>query len=211
MYWEEYSSNQGHEAPESIEKANELHWNLHITPTLHFAICPGCGSCVNYGMIRLPNLEKWMKVCKTAQQKWDKNEKKKDGTILSFLRPKAAIIPSTVNGPPPVHSYKLVPQSVSNASPASASITAEQRRAISNLMFESVESGPISNSFTKALQYLVKNLPESVSEVYEFERLAMFGEILKELGLQERIGRGCTHENDVILLYLDTCLITLAS
>ena len=102
------------------------------------------------------------------------------------MRPKAAIIPSTVNCPPPVHSYKLIPQSVRNASPAAASITAEQGKAISNLMFESIESGPISNSFIKALQYLVKNLPVSVPEVYEFERLAMFGEIPKELGLQER-------------------------
>ena len=135
MYWEEYSSNRGHGAPENKWYKiliNELHWNLH------FAICPYCGSCVNYGMIRLPNLKKrhqGTKVCKTVQRKWDKNEKKKDGTILSFLRPKAAIIPSTVNGPPPVHSYKLVPQSASNASPAAASITAEQGKAISNLMF----------------------------------------------------------------------------
>ena len=86
-----------------------------------------------------------------------------------------------------VHSYKLVPQSVSNASPAAASITAKQGKAVSNLMFESIELGPIFNSFIKALQYLVKNLPASVPEVYEFERLAMLGEILKELGLQERM------------------------
>ena len=207
MYWEEYSSNQGHEVPESIEKANELHWNLHITPTLHFTICPDCGSYVNYGMIRLPNLKKWMKVCKTAQQKWDKNEKKKDGTILSFLRPKAAIIPSTVNGPPPVHSYKLVPQSVSNASPAAASITAKQGRAISNLTFKSVESGLFPTASTRHYNIWSKTYQRVSTNLRGWPCL----EKSWRKGLQERIGRGCTHKNDVILLYLDTCLITLAS
>ena len=101
-----------------------------------FAICPDCGSCVNCGMIGLPNLEKrhcGTKVCKTAQQKRDKDaKKKKDGTKFNFLRPEAPIVPSTVHGPPPVHSYKLVPQSASNASPTAASTTSEQGKAVSD-------------------------------------------------------------------------------
>ena len=58
-----------------------------------FAICPDCGSHVNCGMIGLPNLEKrhcGTKVCKAARQKQDNDaKKKKDGTKLNFLRPKA--------------------------------------------------------------------------------------------------------------------------
>ena len=115
-----------------------------------FAICPDCGSRVNCGIIGLPNLEKrhrGTKVCKTAKQKRDKDaKKKKDGTKLNFLRPKAAVVPSTVHGPPPVHSYKLVPQPARNASPAAASTTSEQGKAVSNSTSKSV-SVPISNSF----------------------------------------------------------------
>ncbi|EDR11237.1 uncharacterized protein LACBIDRAFT_324844 [Laccaria bicolor S238N-H82] len=145
-----------------------------------FAICPDCGSLVNCGMIGLPNLEKrhcGTKVCKTAQQKRDKDVKrKKNRMILSFLRPKAAIVLLTIDGPPPVHSYKLVLQT---ASPTAASTTTEHGKAVSNSMSKSV-LGPISNSFIKEFQDLVKNLPASVPEASEFERLAVFGGNLKE-------------------------------
>ena len=107
-----------------------------------FAICPDCGSRVNCGMIGLPNFEKLhhgTKVCKTAQQKQDKDaKKKKDRTILNVLRPETAIVPSTIHGPPLVHIYKLVPQLVSNASPATTSTTSEQGKAISNSTSKSV-------------------------------------------------------------------------
>ena len=148
-----------------------------------FAICPDCGSHVNCGMIGLPNLKErqhGMKVCKTAQQKQDKDAKeKKDRTILNFLRPKAAIVPSTVHGPPPVHSFKLVPQSASNTSPVAASTTSEQGKAVSNSSSKSV-SVTISNSFIEMLRDLVKNLPASVPEASKFDRLAVFGGNPKE-------------------------------
>ena len=140
-----------------------------------FAICSNCGSGVNCEMIGPSNVEKrhrGTRVCKTAQQERDKYTKmKKDGIIFSFLRPKAAIVPSTVDDIPLVHGYKLVPHSASNARPAAASTTAEQRKAVSKSTSESIP-GTISNSLIKAFQDLVKNLPASVPEGSEFERLA---------------------------------------
>ena len=149
-----------------------------------FALCANCGSRVNCGMRVGPtNVEKrhrGTKVCKTAQQERDKYAEKKDGIIFSFLRPKAPIVPSTADDPPPVHSYKLVPHSASNASPAAASSTAEQRKAVSNSTSESI-LGPISNSFIKAFQDLVKNLPASVPAGSEFEKLDVLGGSPKEV------------------------------
>jgi hypothetical protein len=56
---------------------------------------------VNGGTIGLANLEKrhrGKKVCNAAQEKRDKEAKKrKDGSILNFLKPKTAIVPSKVN------------------------------------------------------------------------------------------------------------------
>jgi hypothetical protein len=76
-----------------------------------YALCPDCDSRVNCGTIGLANLEKrhrGTKACKTAQAKRDKKAKsRKDGTILSFLKPKVTTVPSTVSSQAPVHSYKL--------------------------------------------------------------------------------------------------------
>ena len=85
-----------------------------------YAVCPDCDSRVNCGTIGLANLEKrhrGKKICKAAREKRDKAKKTKDRTILSFLKPKAAIIPSTVSSQEPVHSYKLALQSIIDTSP----------------------------------------------------------------------------------------------
>jgi len=49
-----------------------------------------------------------MKACKEARDKQDKDaKKKKNGSILSFLKPKVAAVPSTVSRSAPIHSHKL--------------------------------------------------------------------------------------------------------
>ena len=192
---------------------NELHWILHNAPTLHFAIFPDCGSCVNYGMIRLPSLEKRhhrTKVCKMAQQKWDKNAKKKEGRILSFLRPKAAIIPLTVNSPPPVHSYKLVPQSVSNASPAAASITYCQAGE-SHLQLD-VQVCWVGTYVCPTASSRCYNIWSKTYQWVSLKCMNLRGwPCGKKSWRNWGWRRGCAHTNDVILLYLDMCLITLVS
>ena len=156
---------------------NLIQTALPILDAEGYAICPDCDSRVNCGTIGLANLEKrhrGKKICKAMQQKRDKDtKKKKDGSILSFLKPKAANVPSTVNSPAPVHSYKLATHSPDDAIPSvSTSSTTGQT---DTPTFEPI-SGPISDSFIKMLRNLVKDLPESVPEASEFDRLAVFGQ-----------------------------------
>ena len=142
-----------------------------------YAVCPDCDSRVNCGTIGLANLEKrhrGKKVCRAAQEKRDKAKKNKDRTILSFLKPKPTIVPSTVSSKGPVHSHKLAPESTTDASPDSQIFTTSpQGKAVSSKVLP--VSGPIFNDFIKSLQNLVKSLPESIPEASEFDRLAVFG------------------------------------
>ena len=151
---------------------------LPILDAEGYAICPDCDSRVNCGTIGLANLEKrhrGKKICKAAQQKRDKEaKKKKDRNILSFLKPKAASVPSTVDSPAPVHGCKLATHSNSatDSIPAASTI-ATQGETVSPTFKPA--SGPIFNSFIKTLQDLVKDLPTSVPEASELDRLAVFG------------------------------------
>lgn len=67
---------------------NIIQMALPILDAEGYAICPDCDSHVNCGTISLANLEKYhrgKKICKAAQQKRDKEaKKKKDRNILSF-------------------------------------------------------------------------------------------------------------------------------
>ena len=145
-----------------------------------YAICPDCDSRVKCGTIGLANLEKrhrGTKVCKAAQEKRDKKAKtKKNGTILSFLKPKAAPVPSTVSSQARVHSYRLA---ATDAIPAVS--TTPQAAQIETVSSTSLPvAAPIFNSFIETLRNLVKNLPESAPEASEFNRLAVFGGNPKE-------------------------------
>jgi hypothetical protein len=93
------------------------------------------------------------------------------------LKPKAASVPSTVNSLAPVHSYKLTTHSATDAILA-ASATSIQGKTVSST--SKPVSGHISDSFIKMLRDLVKDLPESVPEASEFDRLAVFGRNPKE-------------------------------
>ena len=84
-------------------------------------------------------------------------------------------MPLTVNSPAPVHSYKFATHlAIASYTIPTASTTAMQGETIS-LTFKPV-SEPISDSFIKMLQNFVKNLPASVPEVSEIDRLAVFGQ-----------------------------------
>ena len=113
---------------------------LPILDAEGYVVCPDCDSCINCGTIGLTNLEKrhhGKKVCKATQEKRDKEAKKrKDGNILSFLKPKATVVPSTVNSSAPIHSYKLPLQPEPDASPTTSTTTVQGKRISS--MFQSV-------------------------------------------------------------------------
>ena len=115
---------------------------LPILDAEGYAICPDCDSRVNCGTVGLANLEKrhrGTKICKEMQQKRDKEaKKKKDGNILGFLKPKATSVPSTVNSPAPVHTYKLA-----STHSANDVIPAASTSETVSPMFKPV-SGPVS-------------------------------------------------------------------
>ena len=92
------------------------------------------------------------------------------------MKPKAATVPSTVSSQAPVHSYKLA---VTDAIPT---ISATPQAVQSETVFSKppAVTGPISNRFIEILRNLVKDLPESVPEASEFDRLAVFGRNPKE-------------------------------
>ena len=101
-------------------------------------------------------------------------KKKKNGSILTFLKLKAAIVRSTVSTTAPVHSYKLAPQLAMDTSPATST-----SKATSSTPTKPV-SEPIVNRFISRLQNLVESLPENVREASEFNQLAVFGGNPKE-------------------------------
>lgn len=152
---------------------------LPVLDAKGYTLCPDCDSHVKCGTIGLANLEKChcgTKVCKAAQEKLDKKVKtRKDRTILSFLKPKAATVPLTVGSQAPVHSYK---SAVTDTIPA---VSATLQAARSETVFSKslAVTGPIF-SFIKTLRNLVNDLPESTPEASEFDRLALFGGNPKE-------------------------------
>jgi hypothetical protein len=164
------------------KKKDVLFITVPVLDTEKYAVCPDCDSHVNCGTIGLTNLEKRhrrKKVFKAAQEKWDKEMKiRKDRSILNFLKPKATIIvPSMVNSPAPVYSYKLPLQSEPHVS-SNAFITDMQGKTVSSMSQSA--SGPIFNCFIKMLQELVKDLPASVPEASAFDKLVVFGGSPKE-------------------------------
>jgi hypothetical protein len=145
-------------------------------------VCPDCYSRVNCGTIGLANLEKrhrGKKVCKAAQEKRNKEAKRrKSESILTFLKAKAAIVPSTVDSSAPVHSDKLLLQSEPDTSSTSTVFTTNVKG--KTVSMSQPISGPISNNFIKMLRELVRDLPASVAEASELDKLAVFGGSPKE-------------------------------
>jgi hypothetical protein len=149
-----------------------------------WAICPDCLTRINCGPSGLGNLEKRHRQTPTCDDNKAKRAKevlkmkmmKKNGSLLNyFKKPKAASIPSTVSNPAPVHSHKLAreqPADTGTAGPTGLHWQPEceepaiQSKAVSDRVF---------SSFLARFQYLVKNLPESIPEASDYDKLAIFG------------------------------------
>ena len=107
------------------------------------------------------------KVCRETKAKRDKDNKKKNSSILTFFkRPKAAPVPS-----------KAMPTTmISNHQPTrGASITS----APPHIHERPLSGQPVSKLITK-FQYLINNLPESVPEGSVDDPLAIFEEYPKK-------------------------------
>jgi len=121
-----------------------------------FAICPECYSRINCGTAGLANLalHRGKGTCKKAQEKRSKEGKKKNMSILSFLKKpmtKSTPIPSTVSHHEPIHSRKL-PTATSAIIP-------------------SYLADPCTED---ELAFASTSLPDTIPEATEYDKLAVF-------------------------------------
>lgn len=92
------------------------------------------------------------------------------GSLLTFMKPKPTLVPPTVGG------ASLIQSNMISASFLTADIPpewgCEERAEVS------LENGPINgrSQFIKRLETLVKQIPESIPEGSENDRLAPFGD-----------------------------------
>ncbi|KAF8155871.1 hypothetical protein B0H34DRAFT_798966 [Crassisporium funariophilum] len=113
-------------------------------------------------------------MCLAAKEKRDKDAKKNKNSLLLafFKRPKAALVPSKVGSPAPVHSRKTAPESSSEAGPAAPTTSQPKMPSMSKAVLEPV---PVLSGFLKKLQNSITNLPDSVSKASDNDKLAVFG------------------------------------
>jgi hypothetical protein len=141
-----------------------------------YAICPDCSTRIKCGPAGLKNLEKRHRgtdTCKTAQAKRDKNAKtKKNGSILSFLRPRAGPVPSTVSSLALVHGHKLALATLRDTGPTTTTADPLGNEASSPAILSVSE--PIMEGFISELKNLIRNLPLSIPEASEFDQLSIF-------------------------------------
>ncbi|KAF8810813.1 hypothetical protein BYT27DRAFT_7221830 [Phlegmacium glaucopus] len=141
-----------------------------------YAICPDCGTCIKCGPAGLKNLEKChcgTDTCKNAQAKQDKEvKKKKNGLILSFLKPRAVLVPLTVSSSSPIHCHKLAPATTKDTS---FTISTNPLRKEVNSPGAQPVSESIMEGFIWEMGKLVKSLPLSTPEASEIDKLSVFG------------------------------------
>jgi hypothetical protein len=136
-----------------------------------YAECPDCGTRIHCGTVGLQNLEKrhrGSKICLESKAKRDKNANlKKNGTLLNFFnRPKPSLVPSTIPSVLLVQSLALPRESAPDtvATQGDAHIPSTTPLGIS--------------SFIKKLSDLAKNLPDTIPEASDSDKLAEFGQDL---------------------------------
>ena len=136
-----------------------------------FAVCPDCSTKIQCGTGGVGNLNKrhrGKKPCIEAQRKRDKDaKKKKDGSILAFMKPKPMAVPTTVTPAPLIHA-------VSGPSHSSTTDTILSRSSSPDI---SHHIGGFLNRF----QRIVGALSESTPVGNSGDRLAAFS--AQKLGL----------------------------
>ena len=138
-----------------------------------YAECPDCGAKIHCGTVGLKNLEKrhqGSKICLETKAKRDKTAKlKKNGSLLTFFnRPKPMLLPSTISGRQLVQSPAL-PQGKGSTSAAHAQGLGDQQAPIPIV----THSG--TSTFIEMFIDLAKNLPETIPEASDNDKLAEFG------------------------------------
>ena len=141
------------------------------------AICPDCGARVNLGTVGLSNLTKrhrGTKKCLELKAKREKKGKEKvQGSLLTFMKPKPTLVPSTVESIP------LVPNTrIPMSDPTDLQSLLEFEPADNKTSdFATTQKPPVNkrSRFIEKLESMVKRIPNTVPEGSENDRLALFG------------------------------------
>ena len=127
------------------------------------------------GIANLEQRHRGKKICRETQERRDKEaKKKKDGSLLTFFgkRPNATPIPSNVWPSIPVRGHDFS----ASASPAilDLSVTSPRppKEATVCTLKPAVE--PVIGDFLGKLHNLIENLPASIPEASDYDRLAVF-------------------------------------
>jgi hypothetical protein len=149
-----------------------------------YATCPDCGMRVNCGTVGISNLTKRHRGTKKCLELKMRRDKKGKGSIqrslLTFMKPKPTLVPPMVTGNSLIQSSIIRSDSILPASLREDKDDElddySQLEAHSSLV--SLESGPINggSQFIKKLEALVKQIPESIPEGSENDRLAPFSD-----------------------------------
>jgi len=139
-----------------------------VLDALGYAECPDCGARIHCGTVGLPNLEKrhrGTKVCLESKAKRDKNAKmKKNGTILNFFnQPKPTLVPTTISSVQLIQSPALPRETAPNTKLA---VVTQPNPIIK----------PGISQFINKLRHLTKNLPNTIPEASDDDKLAEFGQ-----------------------------------
>ncbi len=127
-------------------------------------MCPDCGTKIQCGTGGLQNLNKRHRggqKCINARRKRDKDARnKKDGSILAFMKPKPATVPSTVPPAPLIRAAPGYPRSIKRAEVLSQSSSTDINHNI--------------GGFLDRFQRIVGALSEHVPVGNSSDRLAAF-------------------------------------
>lgn len=134
-----------------------------------WAICPICSDSVNLGSVGLPNLIKrhfGSDACHDAKNKKDRERnKKKDGSLLAFMKPKPKSNPSTVSTTPVMQSLHIaMPVTPKEARPSISASNAEGTGT------DSLEQHGFLHRFGR----IVELLPSCMDEATSHDVLAKF-------------------------------------
>ena len=144
------------------------------------AICPDCRTRINCGTVGIANLEqrhRGKKICRETQERRDKEgKKKKDGSLLTFFgkQPNATPIPSNVRPSAPLRGHDIIRISspaVLLASPSKEAMVCTLKPARANAV---EPANATTGDFLGQLYNLIENLPASIPEASDYDRLAVF-------------------------------------
>ena len=135
-------------------------------------MCPDCKTRIHCGSVGLANLEKnhrGKKICVKAKEKREKEEQaaKRPNLLNFFTRPKAASVPLTISRSTPIHGRTMA-QPGEKAVPAAVIKQKDPNGQSVHI------AAPVVTDFLETLHHLIKNLPDTVPEASDYDKLAVF-------------------------------------